>query len=302
MRILVYADNASWLKQLRGLADKLEAEARALVFDGNLVEEASRLFSRVYYSSLQAFNPLQAARVAAKALERCNPDIMAAPCTNKGRIVAGLFSALSGGLPVSDVISVEAEGEELRVKRLVFGGTASASLRVNVPAVLCVSPGVMPEATYRGSIGVVEELKAESAGGIEVEFKAREAIGVEPDKADVVVVAGRGVKRREDLSMIRELAELLGGVWSVTRPLAADYGWSDTWIGISGLSIAPRLYIGVGVSGQPHHMMGVRGAKIIVAVNKDPNAPIFNEADYGIIGDLYKVLPVLIRRLKERGA
>ena len=131
-----------------------------------------------------------------------------------------------------------------------------------------------------------------------VEVKKKE-IGVKLEEAEVVVVAGRGVKKKEDLAMLEELAKLLGGVVGCTRPLAADLKWFPIWVGMSGVTIKPKLYIGVGVSGQVQHVAGIRDSKVIVAINIDPNAPIFEHVDYGIVGDLYKVVPKLIEELKK---
>lgn len=123
--------------------------------------------------------------------------------------------------------------------------------------------------------------------------------GVKLDEADVVVGGGRGLRKKEDLKLLKELASILGGAWGVTRPLAADYGWAPEWIGISGASINPKLYIATGISGQPQHTSGIRGSKVIVAINMDSEAPIFKFADYGIVGDLYQIIPKLIEKLKE---
>ncbi len=299
-RLLAYADSASWIRQMKGLVDRLEAsETCVLVTNKELASEAARFFDKIIYADIGVFNPVFYSSLVSKAVKRCEPSIMAAPCTNKGRIIAGYMASALNALPISDVIDASLNHGEVVAKRLVFGGGAAAVIRSELPAALCLSPGAFPEASPGEREGVLEEIRVEERPEVKVEFKPRESMGVEPDKADVVVVAGRGVKKKEDLEMIKELASLLGGAWSVTRPLAADYGWSDTWIGISGLVISPRLYIAIGVSGQPHHMMGVRGSRIIVAVNKDPNAPIFEEADYGIVGDLYKIVPILIKKIKE---
>ncbi len=132
------------------------------------------------------------------------------------------------------------------------------------------------------------------------EEKAREAVNIE--EAEIVVGVGRGFKKKEDLKLAEELAELLGGVVGCTRPIAADYGWlsEDRWIGISGKKIKPKLYLAIGISGAPQHMSAVMDSKVIVAINKDKAAPIFQYADYGVVADLYKFVPILIKKIRER--
>ncbi|MFN4046557.1 MAG: electron transfer flavoprotein subunit alpha/FixB family protein, partial [Acidilobaceae archaeon] len=135
-----------------------------------------------------------------------------------------------------------------------------------------------------------------------VGVRAKELSGVKLEEAEVVVGVGRGFKSRDDLKLAFELAKILGAQVGGTRPIATDFKWlpEDAWIGISGKRIAPKLYIAVGVSGAPQHMSGVSSSKVIVAINKDKTAPIFKQADYGVVADLYKFLPILTSKLRER--
>jgi len=296
--ILVYSEESSWGKQLSAAAREL---GTPLLYTPNkeVLEELSGFYERLYYSTLEYFDPMAVSKVLQRVVSKESPEAVLFPCTNKGRMIAGLLAGLTGYDTVTDTVSLKQSSEGFEAIKLTFGGNASATLKVKKPMIACIVSGSYKESGPIGSKGEVVEVNAEEYI-LSVEFSPRKLEGVDPSKADIVVGAGRGVKKKEDLEMIKELANVLGGAWSVTRPLAADYGWSDAWIGISGLVINPKLYIAIGISGQPHHTMGVRGAKVIVAVNNDESAPIFEDADYGVIGDLYKVVPVLIEKLKKR--
>ncbi|MCE4607053.1 MAG: electron transfer flavoprotein subunit alpha/FixB family protein [Desulfurococcales archaeon] len=263
-----------------------------------VLEELTGFYERLYYSTLEYFDPMIVSKTLHEIVSKESPEAVLFPCTNKGRMIAGLLAGLTGYDTVTDTVSLKPLSDGFEVIKLTFGGNASATLNVKKPMIACIVSGSYKESETLGSKGEVIEVNA-GEHILSVEFSPRKLEGVDPSKADVVVGAGRGVKKKEDLDMIKELASILGGAWSVTRPLAADYGWADAWIGISGLVINPKLYIAIGISGQPHHTMGVRGAKVIVAVNSDESAPIFEDADYGVIGDLYRVVPVLIEKLKK---
>ncbi len=133
-------------------------------------------------------------------------------------------------------------------------------------------------------------------------LKPRQESGVNLEEAGVVVGAGRGFKSKDDLRLAFDLAKTLGGQVGCSRPLATDLGWltDEYWIGLSGKEVKPKLYIAAGISGQIQHTTGIRGSKIIVAINTNKDAPIFKQADYGIVGDLYKVLPALNNAIRKQ--
>lgn len=302
MRVLAYADSRSWAAQLASAADAQGGDAAVFVPGRELAEAAADLYPEVYFSELGPFEPVSYSAAFSEAARSFKPDLALLPCTNKGRSIAGLYSSAAGIRSATDAISLSARAGDspITVRRLVYGGRAEAEFLMNAPAAVCMVQGSYPERGPRGGRGGIHEVRAPGPAS-SVDFRPRRGEGVQPDEADVVVVAGRGIRSREDLELVKGLARALGGAWSVTRPLAADQGWADSWIGISGLVVSPKLYIGVGVSGQPHHVMGARGSRIIVAINKDPGAPIFEECDYGIVGDLYVVVPELLKLLGGKG-
>jgi electron transfer flavoprotein alpha subunit len=133
-----------------------------------------------------------------------------------------------------------------------------------------------------------------------VDRRSAELVSVDLPSAPMVVGIGRGLKAQADLTLIEELATALGAELGCSRPLAEGVDWmpKERYIGISGQHIAPRLYMAVGISGQLQHMFGARDSEVIVAVNSDADAPIFAECDYGLVGDLYRIVPALVAALK----
>ncbi len=186
--------------------------------------------------------------------------------------------------------------EESLVQEIVYGGEAPIAISVRTGA-------------FKPKMGVVEEItpiQVEPGKTYQttIQVRVKEIIGKtggDLGKAKVVVGAGLGIEDPEKLKLVQRLAEILGGEWGVTRPLV-DNGWAprERMIGHSGVKISPQLYIALGISGAPYHVSGVSGAETIIAVNKDPGAPIFRVSDYGLVGDLSKVLPELIRLLEKK--
>ncbi|MGA2028435.1 MAG: electron transfer flavoprotein subunit alpha/FixB family protein, partial [Syntrophobacteraceae bacterium] len=159
-----------------------------------------------------------------------------------------------------------------------------------------------PAPLVEGREGKVREVSTVPFSAVTVisrTAKAREAVDI--TEAKIIVSVGRGFEKKEDLKLARDLADVLGGEVGCSRPIAEELRWlpEDVYMGISGKKVKPDLYIGVGVSGQIQHVTGIRDSKIIFAINRDESAPIFEAADYGIVGDLYQVVPILIEELKK---
>jgi electron transfer flavoprotein alpha subunit len=171
------------------------------------------------------------------------------------------------------------------------------------PAMATIPPRTYDAAMPKtGRQGNIRELPSPSSSAIKVierKVKAREAKDI--SEARVVVCVGRGMEKEEDLTIARQLAEAVSGSIGCTRPIAEELHWlpEEICIGLSGIQVKPDLYLGIGVSGQVQHVTGIRNAKVIAAVNKDENAPIFKASDFGIVGDLYDVVPKLISELKK---
>ncbi|RLF34618.1 MAG: electron transfer flavoprotein subunit alpha/FixB family protein, partial [Thermoplasmata archaeon] len=145
------------------------------------------------------------------------------------------------------------------------------------------------------------DVKKSSSKILDVQEMRSEGVNVED--AEIIVSCGRGFRKKEDIKLVEELAEVLKGkTVGCSRPIAADLKWlsEDHWIGLSGHKVKPKLYIACGISGQIQHIAGMRDSGTVVAINKDPEALIFKSADYGIVGDLYEVLPKLTNAIKEK--
>ena len=245
-------------------------------------------------------SPHTVATAFIKVAREFSPDLIVGPTTKNGtEIIVRTASELS--IPMVTEASALEEDDELIIQRPVMGGRALASyvfkspLAVTIPA----KKFKLKESSISPS---VEELSVEEAPVKRVEILPKEKGAVDIESAEIIVGAGRGFKAKEDLEIAFELAKLLGGEIGCSRPIAADMHWlgEDRWIGISGKKIKGKLYIAIGISGAPQHIMAASDSKVIVAVNKDKNAPIFTYADYGIVADLYQFIPVFLETLKKK--
>ncbi|MDW7657488.1 MAG: electron transfer flavoprotein subunit alpha/FixB family protein [Bacillota bacterium] len=230
------------------------------------------------------------------------PDIFLFGATAFGRSVAPRVAArVRTGLTADCTrLDIEPETGLLLQTRPAFGGNLMATIVTDRhrPQMATVRPGVLPALpTDRSRRGTIITARPPLATGRVVEL-ARVLRQKEPGiaDADLIVSAGRGIGSQKNLSLVRELAEMLGGVYGVSRPLV-DMGWADSshQIGQTGQAVAPRLLIACGISGAIQHLAGLGGAQTIVAINTDPEAPIFTIADYRIVGDCVAILQRLIR-------
>jgi len=134
-----------------------------------------------------------------------------------------------------------------------------------------------------------------------VESRPKTAKGVKLADAPIIVSFGRGVRKKEDMAMLEQFAQMVGGVIGCSRPIAEDLRWlpEEQYVGLSGQKVSPKLYFAFGISGQIQHLTGIRNSRIIVAVNNDPKAPIFEFSDYGVVADLYQIIPALNDAVKQ---
>lgn len=242
---------------------------------------------------VEAYGPAVAAVVA-----QATPRTVIGATSPGGRALLGAVAAALRVPVLAGVSTLEADGDQVVVTRSVLGGIAEHRTAVQGgTTVVAVDPG--GAVAGDGDLAPLEELAVTPLAATVTEVRPAAAAGADLGGARTVVGVGRGLKAREDVALVSDLAAALGGELACSRPLAEGVDWlpKERYIGISGQHIAPDLYLALGISGQLQHMVGVRGAKVIVAVNSDKNAPVFSQCDFGVVGDMYEVVPALTAAL-----
>jgi electron transfer flavoprotein alpha subunit len=244
---------------------------------------------------------------ALEALVRAtNPALVVLPHTYRTRDFAPKLATRFGRVLIGDVVGARFEGTAPVFVRQLFQGKLSADVRPAGDGLHFVSlqAGAWRADMLEPGTAAVETFSPQlDAAGIRQRPEApfREAArGVDLTAAERIVSVGRGIKEKENIPVVEALAEALGAELAASRPIC-DSGWlpMERQVGSSGQTVSPKLYLAVGISGAIQHLVGMKGAKTIVAINKDADAPIFEVADYGIIGDLFEVVPALVEEVKK---
>lgn len=275
---------APLLERLKGQADKVVLAEHPLLAEYN-------------YETYQ--------RVLAKLVSERKPAVLMIAHSAFGTDLAPSLAAELGAGLVSDAAGFRWAAEGLVVTRGMYASKLCADRLVKTsPAVVMVrQSNFKPEPASLGSVVEKWDPSGVLAGGFSTRFITLEEVpvtGIDITKASVVVAVGRGLKDPANLAAVKELADALGGVLAGSRPVV-DAGWlpKECQVGSSGKTVKPKLYIALGVSGTFQHVAGMKAADTIIAVNKDPNAPIFSVAHYGIVDDMHKVVPALKAKLAE---
>jgi len=299
----------------KALADKLQTDLTAMVFGCDIPQAdlqdliacgADRVIA-TEAPELATFLVEPYSACAARLIEQYRPEILLAGATSTGRtLMPYLAIKIHAGLTADcTVLDIEPETNNLLQTRPAIGGNILATIKTPVhrPQMATVRPhSTRPAEPQEGRSGQIVRLEAPP----ELLSSRVRRTGFTPSSdemniqdADAVVCAGRGVKRGENIAMISELADSLGAAVGATRDVI-DRGWMTYphQIGLSGTTITPKLYIGVGVSGSIQHIAGMGTSDHIIAINNDPDAQIFQIAELGLVGDLFEIVPVLIRKLK----
>lgn len=290
------------------LASAAGTTAEAVVL-GTHTEDLSYLgkfgISKVYHvadSSLDQVDGQQYTKVLAQVVEKAQAGYIILTQNSTGKVVGPRLSvALKAGL-VAGAVDLPASISPFIVKKSVFSGKAFANIQVDTAIkIIALNPNAY-SATEGTGVAAVEQFSATvPAAAVKVTATDKVVGEIPLSEAERVVSGGRGMKGPENWGMLEELAGLLGAALACSRPVG-DAHWRPhhEHVGQTGLAIAPNLYIAVGISGAIQHLAGVNRSKVIVVINKDPEAPFFKAADYGIVGDAFEVVPKLIEALKQQ--
>lgn len=295
--------------ELVAIANGIGGDVKSVVIGSGVGDLASDFASKgggdtyvVDDASLENYSVDAYSKAIRAAIDASGADLVLVSNTPQGWDVAPrLAAALDAGF-VSDCFAIEAAGDGYTFKRRVFNGKLDAELSsAGGKVVATVQPGAC-EAATSGASGSASPLEADVSGARAqfVEIKQSESTGVDLTKADIIVSGGRGVGDPEKFpEVIQPLADALGGAMGASRPVV-DAGWlpHPYQVGSSGQVVSPKLYIAAGISGAIQHLVGMKASNFIVAINKDPDAPIFEVADVGVVADLFEIVPALTEAVK----
>jgi electron transfer flavoprotein alpha subunit len=296
----------------RGLADVLKEPVTALCIgtadpSAQLGQQGADRVILARHEFLSAYSAEAFASTLVETCLRVSPRIVLAAATSMGRdFLPRAAARLRAGLAQDCTEMRLVEGTQLECVRPVYAGKALARVRpLSLPAMATLRPNVFPvsdpDAKRTATVEeLVPSLESSKVRARTVAMAAGAGQKVELTEASIIVSGGRGMKGPENFAMLQELADALGGAMGASRA-AVDAGWIDHQhqVGQTGKTVSPTLYIAFGISGAVQHLAGMSSSKYVVAINKDPEAPIFKIADYGIVGDLFTVVPELTRQIKK---
>jgi electron transfer flavoprotein alpha subunit len=294
------------------LGSELQQAVTAVVLGGDVSALAQEIAAYDVVKVICATNPKLAdytpdayADAFEQIVKQTDPQFVFMAHTYQVRDFAPKLAARFGKGMISDCIRARVEGGQIGFTRRIFLGKLEADVISDgaAPVFATFQTGAYrPDQAAKGGDAAVENLNVE-VGDVRMKPEApfQEAKqAVDLTKADIIIAVGRGIKSKDNLVLAEKLAEALGGDIAASRPIC-DAEWLpiDRQIGSSGQTVAPKLYVALGISGAIQHLVGMKNSGTIVAINKDPEAPIFDIADYGIVGDLFEAVPVLTEEIKK---
>ncbi len=287
---------------------KGDGTSEAVVIGENVSEFAEKLSKyadkvwKIEDESLKDYNPELYVDVLMQLFSREKPDIVLTPNSSRGLEFAPNLAVKLNAPIVTDIVNLEIN-DGIKATRYIFQGKLLVDVLVKKADtyVFTVRQGVFKE--EKEVSGEIIDTNIKPSATLKREFVRiiePEVGEVDITQADIIVSVGRGIEDESNIELAEELAKLLGGVVAGSRPVI-DSGWlpKERQVGISGKTVKPKLYLALGISGAFQHVMGMKDSELIIAINKDPEAPIFGVAQYGVVGDIFDVVPVLIEKLKE---
>ncbi len=315
--VLVYSDNKKNTFEMLSCATDLAKENKSkttAVIIGKTDEKLAKEYISygadnviVAESSIDSFKVEEYTDILSKIISEEKPEVILIGSDKNGKELAARLGAIIDAGCVVDSNKIYYKDKKLTAERVVYSGKSIAVNQFEkTPAVITIPPKAFDplkkDENRKGEI-TKKKIDAEKTNSKNIKVQDMKSEGVNVEDAEVIVSCGRGFKNKEDIKIANDLADAVKGkTVGCSRPIAADLKWlsEDRWIGLSGHKVKPKLYIAAGISGQIQHIAGMRDSGTVVAINKDPDALIFKSADYGIVGDLYEVLPKLTTAIKEK--
>jgi len=313
--VLVYSDEKKLTLELLHKATELAKElhkkviAVAIGHDEHTTEylEHGADLVVVAETSQHQFKAEEYTSILEHIIKEHSTEIVLIGSNKNGKELAARLAAKLDAGCVMDCTKIYIHEKKLTTERIVYSGNAIAVEQfTSAPQIVTIPSKVfdpLPQNLHHKGEIIKKKFDSEHFPSKILKIQEMKSEGVNVEDAVIIVSCGRGFKKKEDIRLVSELADVLKGrTVGCSRPIAADLKWlsEDHWIGLSGHKVKPKLYVACGISGQIQHIAGMRDSGVIVAINKDPEALIFKTADYGIVGDLYEVLPKLTSAIKEK--
>ena len=305
----------SWetLAAAQQLGAELQQPVSAAVAGDNLAAPAGELAGKklervhaVEHALLKDYTPDGYSAALRQLIAAVKPRVVLFPHTYQVRDFAPKLATALERVLVSDVVGHRVESGELVLVRQLFQGKINVDVRFagEPPCFASVQAGAYRTDKVETGSATIEKFTPEISAAVirtkPLEWFRESQRAVDLTAAEIIVSVGRGIKEAENIPIVQQLADALGAELAASRPIC-DNGWlpMERQVGSSGQTVSPKMYVAVGISGAIQHLVGMKGSKTIVAINKDPEAPIFEVADYGIVGDLFQVVPALVEEIKK---
>jgi len=313
--VLVYSDDKKLTLELLNKGSELAKELHKKVIAVTIgheehaveyLEHGADLVIIVETSQPQ-FKAEEYTSILQNIMKEHHSEIVLIGSNKNGKELAARLAAKIDAGCVTDCTKIYFHEKKLTTERIVYSGNAIAVEQFTAPPQIITIPSKvfnpLPKNPHHRGVTIKKKIDGEHSPSKILKVQEMKSEGVNVEDAQIIVSCGRGFKKKEDIKLVSELADVLKGrTVGCSRPIAADLKWlsEDHWIGLSGHKVKPKLYVACGISGQIQHIAGMRDSGVIVAINKDPEALIFKSADYGIVGDLYEILPKLTSAIKGK--